>query len=122
MKKLIILSLVATSCVYDSLHKVVLFKNKSNTNIIVIPAYGKDTISDDILFYGDKYFIKANSPLEILNNIGRTDSTNLFVFDGDLVYKYIRLNIKNNIVNKTFLKKKILSYKTSESNGTVIYK
>ncbi len=87
-----------------------------------MPMYAKDTISDDMLFYGEKSFIQADSSLEIFNNVGKADNTSLFVFDADSVYKYIQLNIKNNIVNNTFIDKIVINNKIGKSNDTIVYK
>ena len=122
MKKLIILIIFFTSCVYDNLNTVAFVKNESNRNVIIIPMYDNDTVSDNILFYADKNFIKSKYTLKIVNNIGKLDKTHLFIFDADSVYKYIHLNIKSNIVSKAFLQKQDITYTSQQQDDTIYYK
>ena len=110
MKKIpIFLILFLTSCVYDNLIKIITIKNNSKINICII--YGGDKISDDRLFYGTKYSVKAMSSNEIF---GRDDrDTNLqrtfYFFNEDTVYKRIKSGVISGIVEKSFIKKYTLN-------------
>ena len=122
MKKIpIFLILFLTSCVYDNLIKIITIKNNSKINICII--YGGDKISDDRLFYGTKYSIKAMSSNEIF---GRDDrDTNLqrtfYFFNEDTVYKRIKSGVISGIVEKSFIKKYTLNIDSLKSIKYIVF-
>ena len=122
MKKIpIFLILFLTSCVYDNLIKIITIKNNSKINICII--YGGDKISDDRLFYGTKYSVKAMSSNEIF---GRDDrDTNLqrtfYFFNEDTVYKRIKSGVISGIVEKSFIKKYTLNIDSLKSIKYIVF-
>ena len=64
MKKVFYFSLILSSCVMDSTHRIAVIKNESKKNIVVM-FQPSDSLDDETLFYGGKVTVLADSTEEL---------------------------------------------------------
>lgn len=113
--------LIINSCVFDSLHKFVVFKNQSNSDVIVVYSIN-DTITDDVLFYGSNREFKANSVEDWFESKMKFNKLNFFIFNRDSVIKYEKQKQVSGIVKNSFLLKITVTNESLKRNDTVTYK
>jgi hypothetical protein len=124
MKKIIVIfPLALSSCIYDPAKpKIGVVKNLSKINLILM--YGEDSVTDDQLFYGVKYYIDADSTNNIYGaypKVEKNQKVNFYFFNSDTILKYIKSNMETGIYSKSFLSKQSIELNKLSISDTIFY-
>ena len=122
MKRIYMLFFIIVSCRMDSVEQIAIIKNLSNKNIIFFQ--GTDTLTDDDLFFGSKFYIKPHKNDTIyggyISLLTNKENEYFYILSYDSFKKY-NINEHNGIVRNSFLKKIVIPVDSLTNNKILYY-
>lgn len=122
MKRIYVLFFMIVSCQMDSVEPIAIIKNMSNKKIILIQ--GTDTLTDDDLFFGPKFYINSHKNDTIyggyISKLKNKKNEYFYILSYDSFKKY-NINEHNGIVKNSLLKKIVIPVDSLTNNKILYY-